>query len=107
MSEGPGTALCEERSLLGISGLYYCSTPRIPQPLHRPHECPRVLLRPLFPPSSEQRDLSVLALEALELRGLQPAEDARVGRRQLRCEEVAGDVVDQALDEVGGGILLP
>ena len=42
--------------------------------------------------------------KSLRLRGLQPAEDTCIGRRQLGCEEIVGDVVEQALDEVGGSI---
>ena len=47
----------------------------------------------LFRQWSEQGHLPVLALEVLELRGLQPGEDSFIGRRQLRYEETVWDVV--------------
>ena len=65
-------------------GLLSRSTPRVPQLLHCLDERPRFLHGPLFPLSPEHRRQSVLALEVLELRGLQPAEDRHVGRCQLR-----------------------
>ena len=67
---------------------------------------PGFLLRPLFPATSEQLHLPVLALEVLESCGFQPADDARVSRRKLWFEQAVGDVVEQTLDEIRRSILL-
>ena len=54
------------------------STARLPQSLQTHEECLRLLHGPLLPPSSEQRHLVALAHKLLDLRLIQPAEDARV-----------------------------
>ena len=67
------------------------STPCIPHLLQSLHERPRLLHGPLFPPLPEQGHLTVLALKVLELRCLEPAQDAGVGRPQLRLEQAVGN----------------
>ena len=77
------------------------STPFHPQLLQRPNECPGLP----FLARAEQDHPAILALEVVELCGLQPIDDPRTGWRHHRFEQAVGDIAGQALNEGGGEVV--